>query len=123
MILIEVISIVFLFFSLFHLLNLAEELLCDLIKSPNLDHIDPTAYSILMTGYNLHHQPEKTLKMFYSVQHPDAISYLLSFQACSQLKDLQQGKILVEKLVQSNINLQKEFKLQTALIDVSGENE
>ena len=117
MILIEVISVL-LFFSLFHRLNLAEELLFDLIKSPNLD---PSAYSILMTGYNLHHQPDKTLKMFYSIQRPNAISYLLSFQACSQLKDLQQGKILLEKLGQSNINLQKEFKLQTALIDVSRE--
>jgi len=75
-----------------------------------------------MTGYNLHHQLEKTLTTFDRVQHPDAISYLLSFQACSQLKDLQRGKRLVKKLEQSNIDLRKEFKLQTALFDVSRYN-
>jgi hypothetical protein len=105
--------------------DLAEEILADLITSlplsTNPHHIDPTAFSILMTGYNLHHQPEKTLRMFTRVQNPDAISYLLSFQACSQLKDLEQGKQLAEKLAKSKINLRKEFKLQTALFDVSQE--
>jgi len=98
----------------------AEEILLDLIRSSrNPDHIDPTAFSILMTGYNLHQQPEKTLITFNRVQNPDAISYLLSFQACSQLKDLEQGKRLAEKLAKSKINLRKEIKLQTALFDVS----
>jgi hypothetical protein len=102
--------------------HLAEEILLDLItSSTNLHHIDPTAFSILMTGYNLHHQSEKTLITFNRVQKPDAISYLLAFQACSQLKNLEQGKQLAEKLVKSNINLRKEIKLQTALFDVSRE--
>ncbi len=108
------------------MLNLAEEILSDVIKllpiSINPRYIDPTAFSVLMTGYNLHHQLEKTLTTFDRVQHPDAISYLLCFQACSQLKDLQRGKRLVKKLEQSNIDLQKEFKLQTALFDVSRYN-
>jgi hypothetical protein len=104
------IEVIFFFdFSLIHLLNLAKEILSDLITSlpvsPNPRHIDPTAYSILMTGYNLHNQPEKTVMTFDLVQYPDAISYLLSFQACSQLKDLQRGQIFA--------------KLQTALFDVS----
>jgi hypothetical protein len=111
------------YFSLFYLLNLAEEILSDLITSLpttlNPHHIDPTAFSILMTGYNLHQQPEKTLITSNRVQNPDAISYLLSFQACSQLKDLEQGKRLAEKLAKSKINLRKEIKLQTALFDVS----
>ncbi|CAF1246072.1 unnamed protein product [Rotaria sp. Silwood1] len=101
-----------------------EKILSDLIASLSLSinphHIDPTAFSILMTGYNLHHQPEKTLIIFDRVQYPDAISYLLVFQACSQLKDLQQGKRLVNKLAQSNIDLRKQFKLQTALFDMYG---
>lgn len=98
----------------------AEEILLDLVRSScNPDHIDPTAFSILMTGYNLHHQPRKTLITFNRVQNPDAISYLLVFQACAQSKDLEQGKRLVEKLDKSKINLRKEFKLQTALFDVS----
>jgi hypothetical protein len=124
-ILIEVdffLSLVFLNFFV----DLAEEILADLITSfplsTNPHHIDPTAFSILMTGYNLHHQPEKTLLMFTRVQNPDAISYLLSFQACSQLKDLEQGNRLAEKLAKSKINLRKEFKLQTALFDVSQTN-
>lgn len=112
-----------LFLSFISRLNLAEEILSDLITSlpisNNPHHIDPTAFSIIMTGYNLHQQPEKTLTTFDHVQYPDAISYLLVFQACSQLKDLQRGKKLVDKLKQSNIDLRKELKLQTALFDVS----
>ncbi|CAF0935559.1 unnamed protein product [Rotaria sordida] len=72
--------------------DLAKKILSDLIASlpisTNPHHIDPTAFSILMTAYNLHHQPEKTLITFDRVRYPDAISYLFSFQACSQLKDL-----------------------------------
>lgn len=102
----------------------AEEILSDLVASLPLsahpDHIDPTAFSILMTGYNLHHQPERTLMTFNRAQNPDAISYLLAFQACSQLKDLKQGARLVEKLAKSKIDLRQEFKLQTALFDVRG---
>ncbi|CAF0805064.1 unnamed protein product [Rotaria sordida] len=95
--------------------DLAEKILSDLIASlpisTNPHHIDPTAFSILITGYNLHRQPEKTLITFDRVQYPDAISYLFSFQACSQLKDLQQGKRLINKLAQLNIDLRKQFKL------------
>jgi hypothetical protein len=101
----------------------AEEILLDLVQSlpflANPDHIDPTTFSILMTGYNLHHQPRKTLMTFDRVQNPDVISYLLAFQACAQLKNLKEGKRLVEKLEKSTINLREEFKLQTALFDVS----
>ncbi len=126
MILIEIISIL-LVLSLFHLLNLAEEILSDLIKplsiSSNPHHIDVTACSILMTRHNLHHQPNKTLMIYNSIQYPDAISYLLSFRACSQLKDLEQREILVDKLEKLNINLRKEFKLQTALFDVTVEKD
>ncbi len=52
--------------------------------------------------------------LFDSVQYPDSISYLVPFEACSQLKDLQWGK----RLVKSNINLRSEFRLQAALFDV-----
>lgn len=102
---------------------LAEEILSDLITSLSTTthphHIDPTAFSILMTGYNLHHQPKQTLTTFNRIKNPDRTSYILAFQACSQLKDLEQGNKLVEKLLKSNINLQKDIKLQTALFDVN----
>jgi hypothetical protein len=123
---VEIISIL-LVLSLFHRLNLAEEILSDLIKplsiSSNPYHIDLTVYSILMTRHNLHHQPNKTLMIFNSIEYPDAISYLLSFRACSQLKDLERKEILVDKLEKSNINLRKEFKLQTVLFDVTVEKD
>ncbi len=103
--------------------KIAEEILLDLVESlpfsVNPDHIDPTAFSIIMTGYNLHHQSRKTLITFNRVQNPDVISYLLVFQACAQLKDLEQGKKFVEKFEKSKINLREEFKLQTILFDVS----
>lgn len=100
----------------------AEKILSDLIEtlpdSPDLHHIEPTTFSIIMAGYNLHHQPSKTLATFDRIKKPNAVSYLLAVQACSKLKDLQRGKYLVNKLLQSNIDLHKNYKLQTALFDV-----
>ncbi|CAF4375005.1 unnamed protein product, partial [Rotaria sordida] len=91
--------------------KILSDLIASLPISTNPHHIDPTAFSTLITGYNLHHQPEKTLITFDRVRYPEAISYLFSFQPCSQLKDLQQGKRLINKLVPSNIDLRKQFKL------------
>ncbi|CAF1373777.1 unnamed protein product [Rotaria magnacalcarata] len=102
----------------------AEQILADLLASlptsTQPHHIDPTVFSIVMTGYNLHRQPDKTLITFDRIQCPDAISYLLAFQACALLKNLQKGKELAKKLEKLNIDLGKNFKLQTALFDMYG---
>ncbi|CAF4243967.1 unnamed protein product [Rotaria magnacalcarata] len=77
-----------------------------------LKHRTVVEYNVLMTAYNNHQNPQRTIDLFNGMQEtdkikPNNISFILFFQACIQLQLFEQGKALHEELKQKTSNYMK----------------
>ncbi|CAF2414978.1 unnamed protein product [Rotaria sp. Silwood2] len=78
-------------------------------------------YNALMTAYNTHQYPQRTIDLFYDMREKDKVkpnneSYMLFFQACVKLQLFEQGKALHEELKQKTSTYMKNKELSNQII-------
>ncbi|CAF0935814.1 unnamed protein product [Rotaria sordida] len=86
-----------------------------------LKHRTVVEYNALMTAYNTHQYPQRTIDLFYEMREKDKIkpnntSSMLFFQACVKLQLFEQGKALHEELKQKTSAYLKNKELSNQII-------
>ncbi|CAF0987888.1 unnamed protein product [Didymodactylos carnosus] len=88
------------------------------------DNFNMKKYGLMMKNFNRNGQNEKTLKLFDEIILKNEINmteviYLLAIGACTNMKNLQRGKQIHRKMVNSkNESIKNVIQLQNALINM-----
>lgn len=73
-----------------------------------------------MKGYNYIEKPLITLSIFEQILQPDAISYLILINSCSQIAMLRRAKLLYQQISKDFPSYEKDLRIMNALIDTFG---